>query len=1166
MLKNLTMLCGEDQEEEVVIEAGRVVGEISSYNFGVLCEGVGATKGEEGDEGEGEEDEGGGGGEGMKSRLKMRILKQLGGYLLSDNSETALVALDLAKAIMATESGKAILSEWKKEDGDGEMEWVRQILLTVSLSSSDVSHQSRHNVPDRFVAAHLGALNGNAGCWSEDFWLCPDGSKRAFEIWAQRLSTALVLTCYHNFDPKRKKKKKKKKNSILTNVLGTQDQQIEGLDDFLGLCGSLCCREVGFAVCCLPALVLDLLLCGGDPSGQAQSQDSNSRCSSGGFFSMAMEVGIVDGSYPHEKLTACVQNVLQHTQSSNKRALAVIMDSLDVLRRTTTRAFLDYPNHRKNASAVPGKAYPDANAISAGRRSSRDPTPLEEEYNSGLGDVVQWVGCRYGVVLRLSGLDVAEACVRCNRPCSALKYLDMYCDNGFGGSTECFLKVLESEGFDAAVTGDVDISGFGRTGTASLEVASVMKDVAKLRSVLLEAHYMLSDEGSVVGVKNQTIGLDFKNGGGVVGSAFIKGGTSTDMLAADMRLLGGTGNCGGQDKLTLGQGLRDLGLNHVMEGYLVQAGESGEDLQELWREGAWRAMAWDDGFLNGKGPAEPERVGKGAGGEGKGGFHKHMHECLRDIVKNDRDAFFTELEQGRLVVAKKIGETAGGESMLREFLRSGVRLWSFQELEDVGNCVWKGKSWKTDLRDHWEESMSVVGGGGEGLSDDQGRAVREIREVALKCLYYRGVGEEDRDREEVGLLVVDMLKAGVKIFNEIGQPREAWRCLERLKRDLVGLKEGTSSTEFLEIKKMESEISWALGDPMGAIRLAKLVAERAEREEGNKEFLASVLLGCGSWMALSKTDSAKQVLDGYLKPAVVNSRSQSAKISGRAHLTLAEFLANLYENVAARVASVDWSRQEKAVAERKKEKDMCNTMYAEKMKLYKALVGGKKKLPAAQEKEKAGLEAELRELNKHLVNVTKEMDIDVREMKLVESSMVESMKQSLHNYMHGLSIMGGGEEDGDEVKHVFRFVSIWFKNCDEDGVNKILKDAIDRGLPSWLFIPLVYQLFARVGGGGKEFRIAINTLVTKLSADHPHHCIVQLVALANGKNVGAGVSGKNSDSYLKNVGQEKSDAAASLLGVLRKKGAVLGDLCDSTENLSNGESHTHTHSHAQSSH
>jgi hypothetical protein len=119
------------------------VGNISSYNWVVLFEGEGATLCEdEGDEAGGD----GGGGEGMLSRLRLGILKKLGSFLLSEDSKTALIAMDLAKAIMATDNGKKTMAEWQRGGEKPEEEWVRQILATVASSTINSTPSFRHNV------------------------------------------------------------------------------------------------------------------------------------------------------------------------------------------------------------------------------------------------------------------------------------------------------------------------------------------------------------------------------------------------------------------------------------------------------------------------------------------------------------------------------------------------------------------------------------------------------------------------------------------------------------------------------------------------------------------------------------------------------------------------------------------------------------------------------------------------------------------------------------------------------------------------------------------------------------------------------------------------------------------------------------------------------------
>lgn len=305
-------------------------------------------------------------------------------------------------------------------------------------------------MPDTFISTHLAALDSPEACWNPAIWMCFGAGPDAYSEWARRLSTALILTCHHNFDPKRKKKRKKK-SIIMPSGGGAGGGKIEGVDTFLGLCGSLCCREVGFAEVVLPALFLDMLLSGGDPSGMAREVGAR------GVYSMAEAVGIADGSFPHQQLSKCVGTVLQNVGKFNVEALGVVVDALDVLNKTTVKSFLGWGGFKKNPSTISGKVYPEETNKTSSRRGSRGVT--EEEYNSGLGAPVRWEGLRHGVVLRLSGLAVAEAAVRANRPCSALMYLGMFCDNSFGGATECFEKVLTNVNFDPAWwgAGDGDI-------------------------------------------------------------------------------------------------------------------------------------------------------------------------------------------------------------------------------------------------------------------------------------------------------------------------------------------------------------------------------------------------------------------------------------------------------------------------------------------------------------------------------------------------------------------------------------------------------------------------------------------------------------------------------------------------------------------------------------
>lgn len=229
-----------------------------------------------------------------------------------------------------------------------------------------------------------------------------------------------------------------------------------------------------------------------------------------------------------------------------------------------------------------------------------------------------------------------------------------------------------------------------------------------------------------------------------------------------------------------------------------------------------------------------------------------------------------------------------------------------------------------------------------------------------------------------------------------------------------------------------------------------------------------------------------------------------------------------------------------------------------------------KKLSLAQQEECRIMHKQVNKMNLMARKLKKEIALDNKVSAVVVASLQDSMSHSLKNFVHGLTLAGG---DGvDLSKHVFRLVSIWFANSGEDGVNKTIGETSGRGMPSWLFVPLIAQLFARVGAGGESFQVrasvramraqnkevgasaegccvppphppphpphqtTLSSLVLRIMRDHPHHSLTAMIALSNGDGEATG----------SRVGE-----AAKLLAALRRTGgAEVKGLCDSSERLS----------------
>ena len=723
VLKYLSKLCKEENDISVKIAASRTFANISHFNWTVLGEGEGATRSMEACD-LGWDDEKGTfdvsnddcDDEGCNAMMayKVKILKNLGYYAASDCAETALVALGTVKKVISTKSGSGVMALLREDDP------AREILLTISSTVDNrIGRRAlkHHGVAERYISG-LFKKKSKPTCWEMGLWKCEGTGSDVYEEWIKKLVTSIILCVYWKYDGKSKEK----------DDGGDDREHVEGLDEMLMLCGEMASREAGFAEAVFPVLVLDMLEKGGLAGKEGERGE--------------WMVGSGE-SHMNRMLTRGFGWLIYSEGNVNVDALALAVDTFDSLRQITKQRFLAWGGHTRNIVAIKGKVYPNMQPAGGGgdRRRIRSPTPEKDyKHNEGLGEPVQWNGMAYGIVLRLDGLAVAKACLRAKRPCSALMYLETYCDNVFGGSTEC-LKGCGEVGGEAG-----DISGYGQLDDgderARLE-GSLLEKRRQLKKVFQEAYDMLGEEDAVVGVGNSTIGLDFERLGDHDSMGDV--GFHTDpwrkLKKSDMKLQGSTHRTDWKWKASVGEGLKELGLNHVLGGYLQDTlqrhpseggqngnfrGDSVEDLerlQEMWHEGAWRAMNWVG--VDGE-------VGVGNGGEvsasaGLGsGFHAKLHESFLNILQNDRDTLGKSLLEGKKGITNIIGATADGEGMLRTFLQNGVKLWSLEEIQQLGEELISGGNAMT-IVESW-----VKGIGDGALNYNDKCFIDDVREVGTR--------------------------------------------------------------------------------------------------------------------------------------------------------------------------------------------------------------------------------------------------------------------------------------------------------------------------------------------------------------------------------------------------------------------------------------------------
>ncbi|KDO21628.1 hypothetical protein SPRG_22315 [Saprolegnia parasitica CBS 223.65] len=175
---------------------------------------------------------------------------------------------------------------------------------------------------------------------------------------------------------------------------------------------------------------------------------------------------------------------------------------------------------------------------------------------------------------------------------------------------------------------------------------------------------------------------------------------------------------------------------------------------------------------------------------------------------------------------------------------------------------------------------------------------------------------------------------------------------------------------------------------------------------------------------------------------------------------------------------------------------------------------------------------------KHIVPLRKQVEYDKKERAMVENSVLMFLTGALRNY--GLCLRYAPVAD---MTPVFRIVSLWFEHGAVAAVTEEMATIVET-VPSYKLLPLSYQILSRLASSVAlpHFHTVLEALALKMGVDHPHHTIVQLLAL---KNTGK----QGSVQFRDNVGSGKPEAAARILAQVQKHSSTSAELVQNMEVL-----------------
>ena len=321
-----------------------------------------------------------------------------------------------------------------------------------------------------------------------------------------------------------------------------------------------------------------------------------------------------------------------------------------------------------------------------------------------------------------------------------------------------------------------------------------------------------------------------------------------------------------------------------------------------------------------------------------------------------------------------------------------------------------------------------------------------------------------------------------------------------------------------KLKFEEAIVSGIAGDTKSAIRRAKVIINSITNFKSIQEtqipevdsLLAETYLQCGRWLMDYKIDSAAVILNEFLKPAaeeakkIHEQRSKSTcSLLSSSCFTLGDFVANLYDTIERRVQSHEWKVAGLAADNRSKELAKCEALLQEKKKLY---ASEDKRLKKNKAKILNGIEREYKDIAVHTNSIRREVQMDTKERDSVEASLNSYLSSAISSFGTALAHC---DYTSDNSKYLFRMISLWFRYkpgvVDSNNINTLIGKLLQE-IPSFRFIPLIYQLFSRIDiaddstssqkigtQNTSPFQSVLQNLVSRICIDHPYHSLLQLL-------------------------------------------------------------------------
>uniref|UniRef100_A0AAR2JN69 non-specific serine/threonine protein kinase n=1 Tax=Pygocentrus nattereri TaxID=42514 RepID=A0AAR2JN69_PYGNA len=544
------------------------------------------------------------------------------------------------------------------------------------------------------------------------------------------------------------------------------------------------------------------------------------------------------------------------------------------------------------------------------------------------------------------------------------------------------------------------------------------------------------------------------------------------------------------------EGLQNLGLCSILSTYLAglerEVAEWSPELRELRFQAAWR-MKFSCKKIN----KRHEKLNLG--------FNESIFTSLQALKDKDFTMFGQTLKYAR---------GSGVDELCRGSLEAVSSLYpalcSLQMIEELQSVrpLFSGPVSDSDLVEvysKWHQHLDLLTDSDFSLVEPILALRSSIQETLLTC-------EADPGRKTyLSSAYSSHLMELCRLARSAGNTQLAERAVFQMKQH-SGVSSGSVSSWAWQLE--EAQVFWVKKEQGLALGLLRQMIDKLQ----DLVMYAECLRLCGSWLSETCLESPAVILDSYLERAVEvivghggapDPKLQSQKT--QAFLSLARFSDAQYQGIENYMRSSEFENKQALLEKAKEEVDL--------MKERKVTN------------------------NRYTVKVQRELELDVRAMSNLQADRRRFLLKAVENYIRCLEL--GEEHD----TWVFRLASLWLENADVRNVNDMMKEGV-KNIPSYKFLPLMYQLAARMGTKVSNpvtsedvgFHTVLTELICQACMDHPHHTLFIILALVNA-NKDESFSrirlSKSSARQPSPLDLERAEVALKIMNEIRKRKAQM---------------------------